>query len=112
MKNVPLPLPCCEYSGKSAFLAPDHPELRDRPRPGVLKAWRLQNLRNLRFGRIRLSAVEMLNLSLDIFGRLSAFLISSDFLFVTKFKFQRGKQPIRCDFPLAPSGTKRMNLLH
>ena len=37
MKNVPLPLPCCEYSEKSAFLAPDHPELRDRPRPGGLE---------------------------------------------------------------------------
>lgn len=52
-------------------------ETHPGPRVGGWKVWHLQNLRNSRFGRIRLSAVEMLNsFSLDMFGRLSAFLIS------------------------------------
>ena len=82
------------------------------PGLGVSKAWRLQNLRNPRFGRIRLSAVEMLNsFSLDIFGRLSAFLISW-LLVCDQVQIPEREAANMCDFPLTPSGTKRMNLLH
>lgn len=54
------------------------PSSTDRQtKAGTGKTWLLPCLRNSRFGRIKLCAVEMLNsFSPDIFGRLSAFLIS------------------------------------
>lgn len=67
----------CADSEKPALLALLHPTLADRPRLGIWKTWLLWCLKNSRFGRIKLSAVEMFNsFALDNFGRLSAFLIS------------------------------------